>query len=131
MNRLGLLQAWKELPYFSDYKMHPPPNWVGKWGASYSQNVVYLAHWGWGEAVEQGHRRQEQGLCCRKLVAAGVGRCCGPWPGRRGCPGGRKQGRQERSSAVAYYSAREEGTGRAGSLGEESLWHPCVPPSRD
>ena len=80
--------------------------------------------------MEQGHRRQEQGLCCRKLVAARVGLCCGPWTGRRGCPGSRKQGRQERSSAVAYYSAREEGTGGAGTL-EESLWHPYMPPSRD
>ena len=81
--------------------------------------------------VERGHRRQEQGHCCRKPAAAGVGQCCGPWAGRRGCPGGAKRGRQEQSPHVAYYSAREEGTGGADALGEESLRHPYVPPSRD
>ena len=35
------------------------------------------------------------------------------------------------SPAVAYYSAREEGTGGAGTLEEESLRHPYMPPSRD
>ena len=70
--------------------------------------------------MEWGHRTQEQGSCCRKPV----GQCCGPWAGRRGCPGGAKQERQERSPAAAYYSAREEGTGDANTLGEESLKHP-------
>ena len=27
---------------------------------SYSLNVPYLAHWGWGAAVQPGHRRREQ-----------------------------------------------------------------------
>ena len=45
----------------------------------------------------------------------------GPWAWRRGCPSGRKQGRQERIPAVTYYSAREEGIGGAGTFGEESL----------
>ena len=31
----------------------------------------------------------------------------------------------------SYYSAREEGTGGAGVLGEESLRSPCVPLSGD
>ena len=35
-------------PYFLDYKTHPP-NWEENGGASYSPNVVYLAHqWGAG-----------------------------------------------------------------------------------
>ena len=33
--------------------------------------------------------------------------------------------------AAAHCSAREEGTGRAGALGEESLQHLYVPPSHD
>ena len=32
-----------QLPYFSDYKMHPPTIWEEKGGASYSPNVAYLA----------------------------------------------------------------------------------------
>ena len=39
--------------------------------------------------------------------------------------------RCEAREAVAYYSAREEGTGGAGTLGEESLQRSYVPPSRD
>ena len=39
-------------------------------------------------AVEQGHRRQEQGRHCRKPAAARLRQCCGPWAGRSGCPGG-------------------------------------------
>ena len=36
------------LLYFSDYKMHFPPQkiWEENGGASYSPNVAYLAHWG-------------------------------------------------------------------------------------
>ena len=37
----------------------------------------------------------------------------------------------ERSPAAAYYRAREEGVGGAGTLGEESLWRPYMPPSHD
>ena len=36
-----------------------------------------------------------------------------------------------RVPAVAYYSAGKEGTGGAGTLGEESLQRPYVLPSRD
>ena len=37
------------IPYFLDYKMHFPPQiWEENGGASYSPNVVYLAHWGLG-----------------------------------------------------------------------------------
>ena len=43
----------------------------------------------------------------------------------------RSKGGRSRVPAVAYYSAREEGTSGAGSLGEESLRRPHVPPSRD
>ena len=43
----------------------------------------------------------------------------------------RGKGGKSRVPAVAYYSAREEGTGGAGTLGEESLRRPDVPPSRD
>ena len=43
----------------------------------------------------------------------------------------RSKGGRSRVPATAYYSAREEGTGSAGTLGEESLRHPQVPPSRD
>ena len=65
------------------------------------------------------------------LAVAGVGQYCGPWAGRRGCPSSAKQGRQERVPAMAYHSAREEGTVGAGTLGEESLRRPYMPPSRD
>ena len=75
-------------------------------------------------AVEQGHRRQKQGRCCRKPVAAGVGPCCRPWAGRRGVLVVRSKGGRSRVPAGAYCSAREEGTGGAGTLGEESLKHP-------
>ena len=75
-------------------------------------------------AVEWGHRRQEQGHCCRKPQAAGLGRCYGCWAGRRGVPGVPSKGSRSGFLAVAYYSAREEGTGGAGTLGEESLKHP-------
>ena len=38
-----------KIPWFSDYKTHLSPlNLGGKWGASYSLNVVYLACWGGG-----------------------------------------------------------------------------------
>ena len=48
-----------------------------------------------------------------------------------GCPGGAKQGRHQRSPCGGNCSAREEGTGGAGMLGEESLRCPYVPPSLD
>ena len=81
--------------------------------------------------VERGHRRQEQGHHYRKLGAARVGQCCGPWAGRRGVQAVRSKGGRSRVPAAAYYSAREEGTGSAGRLGEERLRHPDVPPSHD
>ena len=43
----------------------------------------------------------------------------------------RSKGGTSRVPTVAYYSAREKGTGDAGMLGEESLQHPYVPPTRD
>ena len=44
----------QNLPYFSDYKTHHPPNLRGNGGASYSPNVAYMAFVGEGAAVEQG-----------------------------------------------------------------------------
>ena len=95
---------------------------------SYSLNVAYLARWGGAAVVEWGHRRQEQGCRCRKPAAApGEGQCCGPW----GDPVVRSEGDRSGVPAAAYYSAREDGMGGAGTLEEESLRRPYVPPSRD
>ena len=74
---------------------------------------------GGGAAVERGHRRQEQGRCCRKPAAAGVERCCGPWAGRRGVGTVSSKGGRSGVPAAACYSAREEGTCSAGTLGEK------------
>ena len=60
-----------------------------------------------------------------------MGHCCGPWAGRRWCPGRASEGGRSGGPAVAYYSAREEGTGGAGTLREESLWLGYMPPSHD
>ena len=67
-----------------------------------------------------GSRRwQEWGnAACPGLGGAGV-----PVVGSKGSSSG--------VPAAAYHSAREEGTGSAGTLGEESLWCPYVPPSCD
>ena len=43
----------------------------------------------------------------------------------------RSKGGRSRVPAAAYYSAREEGTGSADMLGEESLQCLYMPPSRD
>ena len=43
----------------------------------------------------------------------------------------RSKGGRSGVPAAAYYSAREEGTGGAGTLGKESLRSPYVPPSHD
>ena len=40
--------AGKEIPYFSDYETHFPPNLGGNGGASYSPNAAYLVRWGQG-----------------------------------------------------------------------------------
>ena len=40
-------------------------------------------------------------------------------------------GGRSRVPTVAYYSTGEEGTGGAGTLGEESLRHSYMPPSHD
>ena len=65
--------------------------------------------------------RQEQGCRFRKLATAGV----------RGCRAVQSKGGRSGVPAVAYYSAGEKGMGGAGTLGEESLWCPYVPPPRD
>ena len=42
----------RDVPYFSDYKMHFSHKiWEGNGGVSYSPNVAYLAHWGVGVVV--------------------------------------------------------------------------------
>ena len=48
----------------------------------------------------------------------------GPGLGGGGVPAVRSKGGRSGVPAAAYYSAREEGTGGAGTLGEESLQHP-------
>ena len=45
-----------------------------------------------------------------------------PGLGGGGVPAVQSKGGGSRVPAVAYYSAREEGTGGAGTLTEESLW---------
>ena len=51
-----------QLLYFSDCKTHSPPQiWEENWGASYSPNVAYLAHRGWGEGHGSGMGPQEAG----------------------------------------------------------------------
>ena len=45
-----------QIPYFSHYKMHRSPQiWGVNGGASYSPNVAYLGHrgWGWGRAWQR------------------------------------------------------------------------------
>ena len=59
------------------------------------------------------------------------GNAVGPGLGGAGVLAVGSKGGRSRVPAVAYYSAREEGTGSAGTLGEESLRHPYVLPSHD
>ena len=49
------------------------------------------------------------------------GDAVGPGLGRGGVPAVRSKEGRSRLPAAAYYSAREEGTGGAGTVGEESL----------
>ena len=80
--------------------------------------------------MEEDHRRQKQGCCCRKLGTAGVGNAAGPGLGGGGVLAVQSKGGGSGVPAAACYGAREEGTGGAGTLGE-SLWCPYVPLSRD
>ena len=59
------------------------------------------------------------------------GDAAGPGLGGGGVPAVGSKGGRNGVPAVAHYSAREAGTGSAGTLGEESLRHPYVPPSCD
>ena len=43
------------MPYFSDYKMHPPKFGEKMGGASYSPNVAYLAGDGWVAVMGWGY----------------------------------------------------------------------------
>ena len=63
-----------------------------------------------GVAVEQGHRRQKQGCCCRKLGTAGVGNAAGPGLGGGGVLEVQSKRGRSRVLAAAYYSTREKGT---------------------
>ena len=111
--------------------MHSPPPkiWEENVGASYSPNVAYLAGW----AGPGGGRSQdaEQGRCPRKPKGQEWGDAAGPGLGEGGVPAVQSKGGRRGVPGAAYYSAREEGTGGAGVLGEESLWRPYVPPSPD
>ena len=81
--------------------------------------------------VEWGHRRQEQGRAAGSCWRQEWGDAVGPGLGGEGVPVVQSKGGRSGVPAAAYCSAREEGTGGAGMLGEESLRHPYVPPSRD
>ena len=79
--------------------------------------------------MERGHRREQQGHCCRK-----------PWRGggvSNGALGWEKgvslqcEAREAGAESPLRHTARDEGTGRAGTLGEESLGLPYLPSSRD
>ena len=59
------------------------------------------------------------------------GDAAGPGLGGGGVLAVQSKGGKTGVPAAAYYSAREEGTGDANTLGEESLQHPYVPPSHD
>ena len=58
------------------------------------------------------------------------GNAAAPRLGRGDVLAVRSKGGRSRVPAVAYCSAREAGTGGAGTL-KENLWCPNVPPSRD
>ena len=73
----------------------------------------------------------------RSRVAAGgsqllqeSGDAAGPGQGGGGIPEVQSKGGRSRVPTAAYYSAREEGRGSAGTL-VESLRAPNMPPSRD
>ena len=59
------------------------------------------------------------------------GDAAGPGLGGGGVLAVQSKGGKTGVPAAAYYSAREEGTGGAGTLGEESLRCFYMPPSRD
>ena len=109
-----------------------PKIWEENGDASYSPNVAYLAPgggrwWRWS-GVTGGRSR---------VVVAGSwlqqewGDAVGPGLGGGRVPAVRSKGGRSRIPAAAYHSAREEGTGGAGTLGEESLPRPYVPLSHD
>ena len=59
------------------------------------------------------------------------GDAAGPGLGGGGVLAVQSKGGRSGVPAAAYHSAREEGTGGAGTLGKESLRHPYMPPSPD
>ena len=90
-----------------------------------------LARWGgvqWWSRVTGGRSR---------VATAGSqrwqewGNAVGPGLGGGGVPAVQSKGGRSGVPAMGYYSAREEGTGGAGTVGEESLRYLYVPPSRD
>ena len=112
------------------YKTLPPPPQIcgGVVGVSYSPNVAYLACWGWWSGFTGGRSR---------VAAVGSrgqqewGDAAGPGLGGEGVLVEGSKGGRSGVPTVAHYSAREEGTGGAGTLGEENLQRPYVPPSCD
>ena len=59
MKRLSMVKWYIYIYHiFQTIRHTPPPQiWEENGGASYSLNVAYLAHWGWGAVVEWGDRR--------------------------------------------------------------------------
>ena len=109
--------------------MHLSPQiWEENGGVSYSPKVAYLAHCGggsqWWSRVTGGRSR---------VTTAGSqqwqewGDAGGPGLGGVGVLGVWSKGGRSGVPSAAYYSAREEGTGSSGTLGEESLRrHTCL-----
>ena len=81
--------------------------------------------------MELGHKTQEQGHRCRTPGWQEWGDAAGPGLGGGGVPMVRSKGGRSGVPAAAYYSAREEGTGGSGTLGEESLQRRYLPSSLD
>ena len=95
---------------------------------SYSPNVAYLARWGGREESGGGGLRWSGVTGGRSRVTAAGSRqqqewgdAAGPGLGGGGVLAVQSKGGKTGVPAAAYYSAREEGTGGAATLGEESL----------
>ena len=117
--------------------MHFSPKiWEENGGVFYSPNVAYLAHYGRGRGAGGRWCSRVTGSRSRVTIAGSPQQeqewddAAGPGLGGGGVLAVRSQGDRSRVPAAAYYRAREEGTGGAGTLGE-GLWCPYVPPSCD
>ena len=123
------------LPHFllQNFSHFPPlkPRCVLWSGASYSPNVAYLVYGGRGQWSGVTGRRSRVAAAAGSRGRQDWGDAAGPGLEGGGVQVVRSKGDRSRVPAVAYYSAREEGTRGSGTLGEESLWLPYLPPSRD